>query len=410
MVPQFLLSISALGLLSCTVFLILLAIAVLRFRHRRDCVEGRRSDSLPPLSLLKPLHGEEPNLQENIESFFLQDYDRFEIIFGCRHSSDPALRAVDMLRRRYPEVSVKVVLAGEPQHTNAKACSLEKMASVASSEYLVISDSDVSVDPRYLREVTKPFNDPSVGMVTCMYRGVPTGSLWSRLEALGMSVEMTSGVMVANLLEGMKFALGPTMAVRADVLEQVGGFRSLAEYCADDFVLGQRVSEAGWKVFLSEYAVDHIVQRRGFQESLRHQVRWMKSTRFSRPKGHVGTGLTFATPFGLLGLFALLLGAPTWAGLSLFAYSLLLPMLQALAAGYGVVRDPLALSWWSLYPLRDLLGFFVWGASFFGAAITWRGELYHLKSGGRMVKTAAPVNLDVVSEPASGPVAVDELA
>jgi ceramide glucosyltransferase len=389
------------GLLSCTAFLILLAAAWVGLRRRPVPAP---SGATPPVSLLKPLHGWEPQLEANLESFFRQDYPAYEIIFGCRQASDPALQAVEAARRRHPEVPVKIVFSGEPQHPNAKVCSLQKMSAVAETDYLVVSDSDVRVTPRYLREVVRPLLDPQVGMVTCLYRGVPSGGLWSRLEALGMSVEMTAGVVVADMLEGLKFALGPTMAIRRDALAEAGGFQALADYCADDFVLGQRVFEAGRQVVLSHYVVDHVAVHQRCLDSLQHQVRWMKSTRFSRPKGHVGAGLTFAMPFGLLGLAAgLLMGNPL-LGLALLLYAALNRLAEALLAGWGVVRDPLALRDAWLYPARDLLGFALWCASFFSTSIVWRGEVYRLQMGGKMARAGEE------AAAASETVAVDELA
>ncbi|MGE5205976.1 MAG: bacteriohopanetetrol glucosamine biosynthesis glycosyltransferase HpnI [Chlamydiota bacterium] len=392
------------GLLSCTVFLILLALAFVRFRRRP--VLAADTKPWPFVSLLKPLHGLEPGLESNLESFFRQDYPQYEIIFGCRQESDPALEVVRTLRRRYPEVPVKVALSGEPERPNAKVCSLQKMAAAANSDYLVISDSDVNVTPGYLREVIRPLLQPEVGMVTCLYRGVSTGGFWSRLEALGMSVEMTAGVVVADMLEGLKFALGPTMAIRRDVLQEAGGFEILADYCADDFVLGQRVFEAGWQVVLSHYVLNHVALHQRCVASLQHQVRWMKSTRFSRPKGHLGSGLTFAMPFGLLGLAAGFAAGNPVLGLTLFLYAVLNRMAEALLAGWGVVRDPLVLRYFWLYPVRDLLGFFLWCASFFNTRIVWRGERYQLQTGGKMVREG------IAAEPAaaSETVAVDELA
>ena len=404
MLGQLLLLCSVVGLLSCTAFLILLAAAFVRFRSRP--LPPRFGGSWPSVSLLKPLHGLEPALEANLESFFYQDYPRYEIIFGCRQESDPALDVVQAVRRRYPEVQVKIVFSGEPEHPNAKVCSLQKMAEVASSDYLVISDSDVRVAPTYLREVTRPLLHPGIGMVTCLYRGVPSGGLWSRLEALGMSVEMSAGVVVADMLEGLKFALGPTMAIRRDVLEEIGGFHVLADYCADDFVLGQRVFEAGKQVVLSHYIVDHVAVHQRRVASLQHQVRWMKSTRFSRPKGHVGTGLTFAMPFGLLGLMAGVVMGDPLLGLALFLYAALNRMTEAMLAGWGIVRDPLSLRYFWLYPVRDLLGFFLWCASFFNTSIVWRGEHYQLQMGGKMVRQAGAEEPAAASET----VAVDELA
>ena len=161
------------------------------------------------ITLLKPVCGLEPRLEENLESFFAQEYPAFEIIFGARNNDDPAIRIVERLRDKYPMVPLKIVFSGEPQHPNAKVCSLEKMIALATTDYYVISDSDVHVEPNYIREIIAPFADSKVGVVTCLYRGVPTGGLWSRLEALGMSVEMTAGVVSANLLEGIEIRTRP---------------------------------------------------------------------------------------------------------------------------------------------------------------------------------------------------------
>jgi ceramide glucosyltransferase len=296
---------------------------------------------------------------------------------------------VQRLCQRYAHVPVRIVLAGEPERPNAKVCALEKMLPECAHPYLVISDSDVRVAPGYLREVVRPLLDERVGLVTCLYRGVPAGGLWSRLEALGMSVEMASGVLTANLMEGMRFALGPTMALRKDRLAEVGGFEGLADYCADDYVLGQRIHAAGHEVVLSHHVIDHYSLNRTLAGSLAHQVRWMKSTRYSRPRGHLGTGLTFAMPFGILGLVAgVLLGHPL-LGLALLGAALANRMLQALAVGWGVVRDPESARHFWLYPARDLLGFFLWCLSFTDSTIVWRGERYQLRVEGRMVAASS---------------------
>ena len=285
-------------------------------------------------------------------------------------------------------VPVKIVTSGEPTHANAKICSLMRMYHEANHDYLIVSDSDVLVTPNYVREVVAPLLRKEIGLVTCLYRGVASGGFWSHMEALGMSVEMTSGVLVADLLEGMKFALGPTMAVRRDVLDDIGGFAMLADYCSDDYVIGERVAKAGSEVVLSSHVIDHIVINRSLRNSLLHQARWMKSTRFSRPAGHVASVLSFATPFGLLALAAaLLLGRPL-LGLALFAGAYLNRVIMALIAGWGIVRDRQSLRSCWLYPLRDFMGFGFWLFSFFGSTIIWRGETYRLEAEGLMV----PVN------------------
>jgi ceramide glucosyltransferase len=388
------------GLICSTGFLILVLYSVWRFRSVRKPVA---SSFTPRVTLLKPVCGLEPRLDENLESFFAQDYPAFEVIFGARNNDDPAIRIVERLRDKYPTIPVKVVFSGEPQHPNAKVCSLEKMIAVAESDYYVISDSDVHVEPNYIREIIAPFADPLVGVVTCMYRGVPTGGFWSRMEALGMSVEMTAGVVSANTLEGMKFALGPTMVARRRALEQMGGIGTLADYCSDDFLLGNLIAEAGWKVILSQHIIDHVVLNRNFKTSILHQVRWMKSTRFSRPKGHLGTALTFAMPFGVLAFLAgLALGKPL-LGVELLAWAFLNRVILSIAAGWFGVRDPNSWKHCWLYPLRDLMGFFFWAASYGNSDILWRGERYRLSFGGKMTR------LSELKEE-SRPVTVDHLA
>jgi ceramide glucosyltransferase len=381
------------GLASSSAFVVLVIVAAIRFR--RPTHSSATADAeLPPVTLLKPLCGLEPNLEDNLESFFAQDYPEFEIIFGTRDRRDPALDIVRSLQQKYPSVPVKIVYSGEPDRPNAKICSLEKMHKRAKYEYLIISDSDVEVRPNYIREVVGPFSKPNVGLVWCIYRGLPTGGLWSGLEALGMSVEMVSGVIVADMLAGMTFALGPTMAVRREVLEEIGGMAMLADYCADDYVLGNEVHRAGYEVVMSPHVIDHVVMNRSFASSMLHQLRWTKSTRFSRPSGHFGSVLTYAMPFGLLGGLAAWAARMPMVALGLVAWAFVNRMVLSIVAGYGVVKDVRALRCCWLYPLRDLMAFGFWCGSYFGDVVDWRGEKYRVLRGGRMIRvsveTAAP--------------------
>src|SRR5271169_1559738 len=384
MVWRLLLLFAVAGLVTSTGYLLLVLFAGVRFR-RSQRHSAEVDGAFPPVTLLKPLCGMEPGLEANLTSFFEQQYPRFEIIFGARHADDPALGVVRRISSKYRSVPVKIVTTGEPHRPNAKVCSLLKMYAHAAHDYLIISDSDVHVAPKYIADVVRPLLHSKNGMVTCLYRGVSTGGLWSKLEALGMSVEMTSGAIVANLMEGMKFALGPTMAVRRDALEAVGGFEPLADYCADDYVLGREIAESGRQVVMSDHVIDHMVINRSFTCSMRHQIRWMKSTRFSRRAGHAGTALTFAMPFGLLGLVAA--GAlHHWTlGFGLFAAAYLNRAVMAIVTGWGVVRDRRAVRLAWLYPLRDLMGFAFWCASYSGGRILWRGAWYRLEEGGLMV-------------------------
>ena len=377
------------GLVTSTGFACIVLAAVPRYLRERRVALAQlqpRPGFTPPVTLLKPVHGAEPGLEAHLATFFEQDYPEYEILFCARSAQDAGLETARRVAARYPRVAAKFLsTGGQPDYINAKVASLERMETEAAHAILVISDSDVRVGPDYLRAVVLPFADERVGAMCCPYRGVAAeGGLWARLEAVGMSVEMTSGVLAARAMEGMKFVLGPTMAFRRDVIKQMGGFNVTAVYCADDFVLGNETWKHGKAVVLSHHAVDHIVINSNMIPSLKHQARWMRSTRFSRPAGHFGTALTFGVPFGLLAWgAAAALGHPGW-GLAFFGWSVVTRLALAIAVGRLVVRDP---SWFALlvlYPVRDLMGFGFWAASYFSSKVLWRGRVYELLPGGKM--------------------------
>jgi ceramide glucosyltransferase len=379
---KLLLGLGLLGLLTSSAFTGLVVAGIWRFVQRR---RAARQVFLQPVTLFKPLHGAEPNLEAHLETFFLQDYPAYEIIFGARVSSDAGLKAARRVAARHPRIPVKFVLTGEPWHVNAKVSTLELMERSAAHDIFIISDSDVRVSPNYIREVVMPFADKKVGAVTCLYRGVAERGLWSKLEAAGMSIEMSAGVLVAELMEGMQFTLGPTMAVRRSCVREIGGFGMLGAYCADDFVLGNAIAAMGHTIVLSTHAIDHVVLNTNFSDSQKHQIRWMRSTRFSRPRGHFGTCLTFSVPFGLLsGFAAWALGRPSVA-LGLLAYSVLTRAALAAIVGAVIVKDRHLFRTTLLYPLRDLLGFIYWAASYGSSEIVWRNQTYRLTRGGVML-------------------------
>jgi ceramide glucosyltransferase len=382
---QVLLGLAILGLLASTIVVGIVLVAVPGYLRERRAARGLK-EFTPPVSLLKPLHGNEPGLSEYLASFFDQDYPDYEILFCAREANDAGLAVAREVAARFSGIPAKFLsTGGQPHYINDKVISLEAMEAVAAHQILVISDSDVLVGPGFLRAVALPFADDRVGAVTCPYRGVAAeGGLWARLEAVGMSVEMTAGVLAARAVEGMQFVLGPTMAFRREVIRRMGGFKVTADYCADDFVLGNETFKLGSKVVLSHYVIDHMVINSGFISTVKHQVRWMKSTRFSRPAGHFGTALTFSIPFGLLGWASAAALGHFWWGLGLFGLSLATRLALALVVGRMVVRDP---SWFGLlvlYPIRDLMGFGFWAASYFSSRILWRGHVYRLLPGGKM--------------------------
>jgi ceramide glucosyltransferase len=399
-----LLAIASFELVSSFVFLFLAIVAAIRFKRRS--ASGRRAvlsfpqDQLPPVTIFKPVHGMEQRLEENLESFFQQDYPNYEIIIGARSEDDPAIVLSEKLRRRYPQVKSHIVISGPPEWPNAKVFTLDKMIPLSRNDFFVISDSDVRVDRDFLRNVIPPLFDRKLGLVSCLYRGDPASDFWSFLEALGMSVEMPSGVVTADMLEGIRFALGPAVALRRDSLDAIGGISATADYYSDDYVLGNNVWAAGYKVIFSHYFIHHVLTPRSFLRTLGDQLRWMKSTRHSRPWGHIGSGLTFAMPFGLLGLIAA--GAvDEWRlGLCFLAAAFANRVIQSLVVGWWLLEDQRALRFCWLYPLRDLQGFGVWLASFFSHTFYWRGEIYRFTEDGKIMaqtrKTAAsPVATEV---------------
>jgi ceramide glucosyltransferase len=388
-----LLGLAAFGLSSSSIFLLLVLIATVRFKKRADSARRsvlNTSINPPPVTILKPVHGMEERLEQNLESFFRQDYPDFEIIIGARSADDPAVALAEKLRVRYPQVKSRIVISGPPAWPNAKVFTLNKMIPLSRNDFFVISDSDVRVEPDFLRNVMPPLvcqklGEQKLGLVTCLYRGDPAADFWSLLEALGMSVEMPSGVVVADMLEGIRFALGPAVAFRRDALEAIGGIAATADYYSDDYVLGNKIWAAGYRVIFSHHFVYHVLTPRPFLRTLGDQLRWMKSTRHSRPWGHLGTGLTFAMPFGALGFIASAALGNLPLAIAVLTIALLNRMIQSVAVGWGLLRDRRALRLCWLYPLRDFQGFVVWAASYFSRDFYWRGETYRFIAGGKII-------------------------
>jgi ceramide glucosyltransferase len=388
LVAYILLAVALAGTLSSWTFLVLAVAGAAKFR--RDAKAQRRQAqsipdvSLPAVSLLKPVHGAESRLRENIESFFRLDYPKYEIIFAADLEDNAGLAVVREICARYPHIPTHIVITGQPPWPNPPAYAFFRMAEHAENEILVTSDSDVFVDPSYLRDVVPPMLDPKNGMLTCVYRGKNAGGFWSGVHAIGMSVEMTAGVVTANLLEGMKFGLGPTIVVRRDALDKIGGFAVIADYFANDFVIGNLIEKNDYNIVLSRHIIDHVVSPLTFRRVWQHEARWAKSTRWSRPWGHLFSGLIYAMPYGILGFVAALLLGQVWLGIALLALAFANRIIESWVIGWGITRDRASRSLWR-YPLRDLLGFFVWCASYIGGPRTiWRNVPYDLTPDGRI--------------------------
>jgi ceramide glucosyltransferase len=377
------------GTMTSTIYCLMVIGAAVRFGVRKRREDRAATGFLPPVSVLKPLHGTEPGMERNLETFFEQEYPEFELLFCARHEADEGLRLARRVGERYPQVDAKYVTCGEPrpQFHNAKVFSLAKLDSVARHELLITSDADVRVTRDYLQRMVQNLKDPRVGLASCVYLGTTdkgaNAGFSSQLDAVGKSVEMTSGVLVADMLEGTKFALGATMAVRKESFRKVGGFEELGQFYADDFVLGNRLAAQGVGVLLATHVIRLMVQDTPFGLSFRNQLRWMQSTRRSRPWGHLGSGLTFAMPFGLLGLAWGLLSGHAVLGLVWLAGMVVNRWLQA-GSVLRVMGDDGWVRGMVIYPLRDLLGSLLWLGSYGGDRFYYRGKIYKLKEGGRV--------------------------
>jgi ceramide glucosyltransferase len=378
------------GSVTSTIYCGMVLAAAARFGLRKRREDRAPADFLPPVSLLKPLHGSEDGLERNIETFFEQVYPApFELLFCARYETDEGLQLARRVGARYPHVDARYVTCGEPmpKFHNAKVYSLEKLDSEAKNDLYITSDADVRVEPDYIRRLIQNLRDPHMGLASCLYLGTldneTQARLSAKLDAVGKSVEMTSGVLVADMLEGTKFALGATMVVRRKSFQDVGGFGELGQFYADDFVLGNRLAEQGTGVRMASHVIRLMVQDTPFWLSFRNQLRWMQSTRRSRPWGHLGSGLTFAMPFGMMGLIWGLLTGHVALGLLWLAAMVVNRWLQA-GAILRVMGDSGWLRGTLIYPLRDLLGSILWVGSYGGDKFYYRGKIYTLKDGGRV--------------------------
>jgi ceramide glucosyltransferase len=347
---------------------------------------------LKPISILKPLAGLDAGLESNLRTFFEQDYPAFEILFAVRHRDDAAVAVIEKLQADYPRVPSKLIVTGEPPYPNAKVFSLDRMLRSASNELIVMSDSDTRVDPRLLRTIAAEFQDPKLGIATCPYRAIAQDSLGSRLETTGMNTEFLAGVLVARMLEGMHFAIGPTIAARRTALAAIGGFSRLKDYLAEDFVMGKLAAEAGFRVILSSYVIEHHIGGGDWRDIASHRLRWVRSTRRSRPLGYVGQLFTMTLPLALM----LCAAVPAWWPAAMAAVAL--RFASAYVVSRAVVRARID---WLLLPVEDVVAFLFWISGFFGRTIEWRGRRYHVHADGRfeLAVDHAAVAVSIPDEP-----------
>jgi len=350
---------------------ILALIATIRhFTRRRETLP----DSLPHVSILKPMYGADPGLWEALRSHAVQDYPEFELVFGVRSLDDPAMAEIERLRCEFPNLNIRLVHCRR-KGANGKVAALADMVRQARHATLLVNDSDIAVPPGYLREVVAPLADSQTGIVTCLYRAT-ADHLPARWEGLGIATDFAPSALVAPFVGISEFGLGSTIAFRRADLDAIGGFEAIVDYIADDYQLGARIHRLGRRNLVSQLVVQTHLHASKWSEVWQHQLRWARTIRLSRG-AYAGLFLTHATFWALVDLA---FGA-WWLALPLLA----LRMAAAITAGWWGLRSPDVKRLWPLIPLRDLWGTGVWLAGLFGHTVRWRDQELTLDKGGRIV-------------------------
>ena len=364
------------------------------FLHER---RGPCPEFAPAVSILKSLKGLDPGMMDAFRSHCRQNYaGEYELLFGAQSLDDPAVAAVKQLQIEFPEHTIRLIQCPEKLGTNGKVSTLTQLATHAQHDFLLINDSDITVSPRYLERVMCCFAPASrdaakspVGLVTALYRGrahelashssgLPS-RLPSRFEALGIATEFMPGVLLSKLIEGgLHYGLGSTLAMQRDALEKAGGLLSIVDYLADDYELGARIGQAGYRIEVSAEVVETSVPAYAWRGFFDHQLRWLRTVRCSRPAGYAGLIFTHGFGWALVNVLA--------SGLSplslwLLGLSFFLRLAQAMTVGAGVLGDHDVLPNLWLLPLRDVIAMTLWVAGFSGNTIVWRGVRFALKDG-----------------------------
>ncbi len=337
--------------------------------------------SQPPITVLKPVKGADPDTFENFASFCCQEYPQFQIVFAVSSADDPSIPVIQRLMEAYPLVLIDLVVDPTVYGENRKVCNLLNGFRAALHDIIVISDSDIRVGPDYLQNLSGFFENPETGLVTSLYRCSRVHGASTALEALGFTAEMVPNVLAAEKLEGLSFALGASMALRRTALESIGGFTPLVDYLADDYQLGYRIHKAGWRIELSGDFVESVLGKESFSSILSRQIRWCRTMRVSRPGGYLASGIVHPIP-GLL-IFLLTADFSALTLLSAAVYYLFRFTIVNLFSRL-LVKDLLCPKYLWLLPVRDLVSFVTWGMAFIGNRVRWRGDLFELGTGGKI--------------------------
>jgi ceramide glucosyltransferase len=367
------------------IYYLLACLAALAFSREAKAQATLTPTFEPPVSILKPVHGVDFASYENYASFCTQDYPEYEILFAVNDASDPAIAAITRLIADYPQRHIKLVISAEYFGANQKVNNLARLTREAKHEILALSDGDIRVGPKYLRNVVTPLRDANIGAVTSFYRGIAQNNLFAELEAVGAASDFFAGVLMAARTEGVKFTLGASVATTKTWVQKIGGFESIAAFLADDYEIGHRVTQSGGRVVLSRETVSTMYPAQTLRSFWQHQLRWARTVRLCRPASYAALLITQGLPWAIA---AALLAPTRWLGASYLLAYLVLRLTTAWIVGVSVVGDEVLRRRLWLVPLWDAIHFVVWAASFASNHVVW-GNVEYVIDRGRM-KPAAP--------------------
>ena len=337
---------------------------------------------LPPISILKPINGIENGIYENFISYCKQDYPAYQILFGVSNSNDPAIDIVKKIMNTFPQKDIELVICDNGIGANPKISNLNNIYKKAKYDIILTNDSDTRVSSDYLRRVVSPLHDQNIGLVTCVYRENITNNIISLIESISINHDFLPSIMVAQRVENLSYSFGVTIATRRDILDNIGGFKELADYLAEDFHLGEKISEAGHKLCLSNYIVDVIPEERSFVNFFSHQLRWAKTIKACRPMGHFFSAFF---KYGIASSLAyLLISTLSPFSIILFVTFLSVRIISASIISLKYTKDKK--STLLLLPINDIISFIIWCVSFSEKKVTWRGSKFKLKKGGKIEK------------------------
>jgi ceramide glucosyltransferase len=366
------------------VYSLMATISVALFFRKRKDLAGPQISSAVPVSILKPLKGHDAELGHNILSFCEQDYKESEVLLGINRPGVNEIAEIQAMSESLYENNVRVITSYTEIGVNRKVSNMHALFEASKNQLIVLSDSDMRVDRTYLNTIVAEYqSEENVGMVTCLYKITKPKSAGAAFESLSIALDFLPSVLVARWLEGISFGLGASMLLSRKGLEEIGGFKEVADYIADDYQIGNRLSKLGYRILISRYVVEDVAGPMTFAEYFGHQLRWARTIKVSRPAGFAGSGITHILPFAFM--LSVLWGF-SGISLALLAAVFMLRLATAVVVYKSVIKSPGWLKWILLLPFKDILSFIIWIVGLFGSKVQWRGEKFRIYRSGKITK------------------------